>query len=525
MKKLIVLCLAVLAMFTACAREEKEERIPTTDGLVTKEDESITSSDAVTEEKETEMEEIYEESNLTVTTMEKHYRDVVVELPHIEGLLNKKIETKINEDISKKTRELCEEMGEINFSTYVLNANFANVLSISIYVGSEEDAKQLYLNYNLVDGEYIKFEDLFSEDADTVEIVRNAFYDSLILSDMEAEISENKFYKIVKSYLEREDKRFAFTPDSLYLYEQDYVAYVNMEEIADSVAIDSKYLTKDSIYENDKKEEKVSDEPLFTLEEYPKVDASLAIHPLVDAIAANFLGKDIGDLHFEYTTTRSSEVHRNLIDGNVDVIFAAEISEKELEYAKEKGVELHIIPVTSSAFVFIVNKENPVNGLSFEQIQNIYTGKIKRWSEVGGKDEEIIAYQRPEGSGSQTAMLSLVMKDKKIKKPELTQVQGEMGELIDAVAEYDNAQKAIGYSYFYYVNTMYKRDTIKILEVDGIAPTIETIKNGEYPIFTNGFIMTRANEKNKVVDKWVEAVLSERGSKIIEEAGYVPVNE
>ena len=108
--------------------------------------------------------------------------------------------------------------------------------------------------------------------------------------------------------------------------------------------------------------------------------------------------------------------------------------------------------------------------------------------------------------------------------PPTSQVQGDMGELIDAVAEYDNAKNAFGYSYFYYVNTMYKRDTIKMISVDGVAPTIETIKNGEYPIYTNGFIVTRANDDNVNTSKWVEAVLSERGSKIIEDAGYVPVN-
>lgn len=265
-------------------------------------------------------------------------------------------------------------------------------------------------------------------------------------------------------------------------------------------------------------------EPIFTLEEYPNVDASLAIHPLVDSIAADFLGIEESELDFSYTTTRSSEVHRNLIDGNVDVIFAAEIAQEDLEYAKEKGVELKIIPATSSAFVFIVNTDNPVEGLTFEEVQSIYAGEITNWSEVGGANEEIIAYQRPKGSGSQTAMLSLVMKDKEIMEPEMSQVQGEMGELIDAVAEYDNAKNALGYSYFYYVNTMYKRDTIKMLAIDGVEPTLESIKNGEYPIYTNGFIMYRANEENAAVTKWVDAVLSERGSRIIEEAGYVPTN-
>lgn len=264
-------------------------------------------------------------------------------------------------------------------------------------------------------------------------------------------------------------------------------------------------------------------EPIFTLEDYPKVDASLAIHPLVDSIASDFLGIPEHELDFEYTTTRSSEVYHNLIDGKVDVIFAAEISEEDKKYAEDMGIELNIIPATSSAFVFIVNSENPVDNLSFEDVQRIYTGETKYWNRLGGEDSEIIAYQRPTGSGSQTAMLNLVMKDKEIMTPPTDQIRGEMGELIDAVAEYDNAENAIGYSYFYYVNTMYKRDTIKMLAIDGVKPTIETIKNGEYPIYTNGFIVTRsdADENTK---KWVEAVLSKRGSKIIEDAGYVPVN-
>ena len=214
-----------------------------------------------------------------------------------------------------------------------------------------------------------------------------------------------------------------------------------------------------------------------------------------------------------------------MIDGKVDVIFAAEISKEDEEYARQKGVELKIIPATSSAFVFIVNTENPVENLTFEQIQKIYTGEITNWAEVGGESGDIIAYQRPTGSGSQTAMLSLVMKDKEIMTPPLTQIEQEMGGLIDAIAEYDNSKYALGYSYFYYVNTMYKKDTIKMISVDGVMPTIETIKNGTYPIYTNAFIVTRANEENENVDKWVESVLSERGSKIIEDAGYVPVEK
>ena len=266
-------------------------------------------------------------------------------------------------------------------------------------------------------------------------------------------------------------------------------------------------------------------EPTFTLENYPRVDASLAIHPLVNSIAADFLGIEKDDLKFEYTKTRTSEVYKNLVDGKADVIFVAEPSEDDLEYAKAKGVELEIIPTTSSAFVFIVNSENPIENLTLNEIIKIYKGDITNWKEVGGEDAVIIPYQRPNGSGSQTAMISLVMKDENLMTAPMMQVEGEMGGLVDAIAEYDNSKQAIGYSYFYYINTMYKKEAIKMIGVNGVKPTIETIKDGTYPIYTNGYIVIRKDaEENSNVRKWVNAALSERGSKIITDAGYVPVN-
>ena len=104
-----------------------------------------------------------------------------------------------------------------------------------------------------------------------------------------------------------------------------------------------------------------------------------------------------------------------------DLILVVEPSEDEINYAKEKNVELQYDKVVNEGFVFFVNAKNPVDSLTLEQIQKIYSGEITNWSEVGGNDEKILAYQRPENSGSQTGMLSLVMKGIKMKKPETTE--------------------------------------------------------------------------------------------------------
>lgn len=265
-------------------------------------------------------------------------------------------------------------------------------------------------------------------------------------------------------------------------------------------------------------------EPIFSKDTYPRVDASLAIQPLAEAIKENFMSSgDAAEMNTEYLNTH--EGFLGVVDGTRDVCFMSYPSDEELAYAKEKGVELEIIRATNSAFVFIVNVDNPINNLTLQQVKDIYSGKITNWKEVGGEDAEIIPYQRPTNSGSQSGMLQLVMKDTPLMTPPTIELTVGMGDLVDAIAQYDNSRYAIGYSYYYYVNTMYKRDTIKILAIDGIPATKETIKTGEYPIMTSGWLVFRKDEPaSSMTRKWVEAVMSDRGASVIEAEGYVPVN-
>lgn len=277
------------------------------------------------------------------------------------------------------------------------------------------------------------------------------------------------------------------------------------------------------------KEEVISSEPIFTLENYPKVDASLATQPLTDAFIKDFTGEnEISEEYLDYTNTHPGYIR--LIDGDVDLIVVTEPSEEELKYAEENNVELEVIPVVREGFVFYVNAENPVDGLTVEEIQDIYTGEITNWKDIGGNDEEIRAFQRPENSGSQTGMLSLVMKNKKLMEPPKENLIETMFAIIDLVSDYDNGLNSIGYSYYYYATTMFDTidssvaDKIKLLEVNGIAPNNETIKSEEYPLETAYYIVFRKDEpEDSDVRKLAEAMLSTRGQKVAEEAGYVGV--
>lgn len=285
---------------------------------------------------------------------------------------------------------------------------------------------------------------------------------------------------------------------------------------------------KDSKNENQSmQEEQISTEPIFTKEDLPRIDASLATQPLVSAAVKNFTGEDITDEEIEYSNTHPGYV--KLINGEKDIIVVTEPSEEEKALAEEKGVELEVIPVVKEGFVFYVNGSNPVNSVTFEQIQDIYSGKITNWKELGGEDEKIIPYQRPVNSGSQTGIISLVMKDKKLMDP-VNNVISTMEGIISAVADYNNGKGSIGYSYYYYATAMHNlidensENGVKLLGVDGVVPSYDTIKDGTYPIKTNYYIVIRKDEpEDSAARKFANNLLSSRGQLVAKEAGYVPV--
>ena len=267
---------------------------------------------------------------------------------------------------------------------------------------------------------------------------------------------------------------------------------------------------------------------IFNLDNYPKVDASLATQPLTDAFIKNFTASNVDVSQIEYTNTHPSYV--KLINDEVDLIVVTEPSAEELELARQKNVELEVIPVVKEGFVFYVNGNNSIENLTIEQIQKIYTGEITNWSQVGGNNETIKPFQRPENSGSQTGMLSLVMKDLKLMEPPKENLVETMAQIINLVSDYDNGKNSIGYSYYYYAKTMYTSidegvaNGIKLLGVNGIKPTNDTIRSGQYPLNIAYYIVINKNEpEDSNTRKLVEAMLSPRGQEIAESVGYVGI--
>ncbi len=123
-----------------------------------------------------------------------------------------------------------------------------------------------------------------------------------------------------------------------------------------------------------------------------------------------------------------------------------------------------------------------MQSLTRQQLQDIYAGTITNWKDVGGKDQEIIAFQRRADSGSQTLFQKLLIQDGPLMEAPTELAPTAMGELVDSIAEYNNSANAIGFSVYYYIDQMYSKPGLRLLAVDGVTPSNETIADQSYPL-------------------------------------------
>lgn len=261
----------------------------------------------------------------------------------------------------------------------------------------------------------------------------------------------------------------------------------------------------------------------------PVIDGATALLPVYCSFAEavypecpawHFKFEDEQKAIIEYSNTVGA--YEALIKGERDIIFAAQPSKEQLENARNAGIELNLTPIGYEGFVFIVNQKNPVDSLTFEQIKDIYCGRVKNWKELGGNDWEIAPFQRNANSGSQTIFLHLMKDEDIIIPPKMHKVQ-DMGGLVDVVANYQNHKNAIGYSFRYYVQNMNYDANIKCLKINGVEPNKENIANRTYPLTDTFFAVTVKGHETENTKKFIEWILSSQGQEIVEKAGYIPL--
>ena len=292
------------------------------------------------------------------------------------------------------------------------------------------------------------------------------------------------------------------------LFTKRYINDTSEQMQAKSIELD-RYLP----FEEDSEVVKIETDFKLT-ENLPVIDGAAALYPVFSGFVNAVYPQDSVFFDGENFTPESALQYTNtlkayqaVVDGTADIIFCAEPSQQQLDYAQEQGVELEFVPIGHEAFVFIVSNDNPVDSLTVEQIQGMYSGKYTNWSEVGGDRSVIDPVQRIEGSGSQSVMMSFMGGTPMKKNP-----FGFMG-------------RAIGFSFRYYVSGIVANGGVKMVSVNGVYPDKENISAGKYPVTVDFYAVYRKDNTNPNVKSLTDWILSEDGQAIIEKSGYIPIQQ
>mgnify|MGYP001115660288 CR=1 FL=1 len=264
----------------------------------------------------------------------------------------------------------------------------------------------------------------------------------------------------------------------------------------------------------------------FTRENFPKLDGSTSTAPLAEAVCSVLLGESREEVADLVQFSKTTNAYRNLLYGGADLLIVGEPNETILMEKEEAGFQWEQTPFATDAFVFVVNEDNPVDSITVDQARKIYTGEITNWKELGGEDRAIIPFQRNAEAGSQSIMEKLVMQGTPMMEAPTDYIVGTMGQLMEAVKSYDGSPGAIGYSVYYYAEEMRMAQGLKLLALEGVEPTPETIRREEYPLLNPKYVVIPAaaaeDAPNRVLYNWL---LGEEGQRLVAHEGYVSILE
>ncbi|MBC3889603.1 phosphate ABC transporter substrate-binding protein PstS family protein [Acetobacterium paludosum] len=209
---------------------------------------------------------------------------------------------------------------------------------------------------------------------------------------------------------------------------------------------------------------------------------SSALAPLVQVAADNFQQlnpKASVNVSAGGSGTGLTQVANKSIDiGNSDVTAESKLTADQAATLKDHQI-------CAIGVAAVVNSDVTVTNLSKQQLSDIFTGKITNWNQVGGADEAITLISRPESSGTR-ALFKQYALDNAIESSNTALSSDDSGTLETNIA---STKGSIGYLAFSYLVGKYD---VKKMSIDGVAPTLENVYNGSYPVwgtehmYTNG---------------------------------------
>lgn len=243
------------------------------------------------------------------------------------------------------------------------------------------------------------------------------------------------------------------------------------------------------------------------------VDGSTTVGPIAKAFAEYYMSRH-PNVNITVSESGSGNGAKSLINGACDVAtMSRPMKSSERTAAQQAGVMVIEHVVAMDGIAIAVHPANPVQGLTVEQIRDIYTGKIANWRELGGPDLPIVAISRDTNSGTYETFETLVMKGQKMH--EKVEYVGSNGAARQRVM---STPAAIGYVGLAFI------EGLKTLAVNNIEATPETVKDKSYPVSRPLYMYTNGRpQPGTPLSDFIGLSRTAEGMKIIEDAGFVPV--
>ena len=237
-------------------------------------------------------------------------------------------------------------------------------------------------------------------------------------------------------------------------------------------------------------------------------DGSTSMEKVIGALSESFMANN-ADATVTYNPTGSGSGITAVQEGTCDIGLSSRALKDE-----EKAAGLKETVLAYDGIAIIVHPDNPVSDLTIEQIAQLYTGEVTNWKDVGGNDAEVVLIGREAASGTRDGFESITgTKEKCQYRQELTST----GDVITAVSQNPDA---IGYASLASI-----KDSVKALNVDGVTPGEDTVKDGSYKV-QRPFVLVTVEGKalSPVAQAFFDYATSPDAAAIIAKAGAVAAN-
>lgn len=237
-------------------------------------------------------------------------------------------------------------------------------------------------------------------------------------------------------------------------------------------------------------------------------DGSTSMEKVIGALGEVFQNNN-KNVKFTYNPTGSGSGITAVSEGRCDI----GLSSRSLK-DDEKASGLAETVLAYDGIAVIVNTKNRVYELSLEELSKIYTGEITNWSELSGNDAEIVVIGREAGSGTRDGFESITgTKDACVYRQELTST----GDVITTVSQNPDA---IGYASLASIG-----ESVKVLSIDGVTPSEDTVKDGTYKVQRPFVLVTKKDKAlSETAQKFFDYATSKEAAEVIAKAGAVAAN-